>query len=329
MNKPEQVRLEVFRYTLKKSDKYDDELNNRNVFKKILNNPDILDENIFTEINKKLIKDLDSEYKTTRNKAFTLINDSDLKSNFSNDQNTFYGILKGGVLGNGKSKQDIKKRKDEEDLSGNVINDKYFYFVYAPLNENYGYIFFQIYNFENIRVEFINYLLLNIFKYKNKILKPEITPYIPESIKKKFKENSKIQTIKFQDNIPSTKISDEVSITQQVSEFKIEINISPVNSNVENSKLNNLLTSIGKNEIFSEVISMFKTKKAVLKDKTTKKEATYELDGYSDIMPRIYLLNRIIINESTGIPDFNSLQKFCVKLKDEIIKCEKVKIKEI
>lgn len=67
----------------------------------------------------------------------------------------------------------------------------------------------------------------------------------------------------------------------------------------------------------------------MLKDKTTKKEATYELDGYSDIMPRIYLLNRITIDENTGIPDFNSLQKFCVKLKDEIIVSETSRIKEI
>ena len=132
MNNPESVKLEVFTIALKPVAGYD----NNSFEDLVLNIPGVIPENnLFTEFYQLFINRIDEGYTEVRNKAFTLTTDVQ-EYGFNANNEIIWGVLKGGSKGSGKTKSPLNNRETEEDLSGNVINDKYFFYLHLPLGSN-------------------------------------------------------------------------------------------------------------------------------------------------------------------------------------------------
>ena len=108
--------------------------------------------------------------------------------------------------------------------------------------------------------------------------------------------------------------------------YKIEIKITPVRSKVQMSLLDDIIKPFLGKTFNNLGLKNFDKKSVVLKS-PDKKTATFEIDGTGDIMPRIYLKDKISIS-SFGVPDFIELKAYCDKLLQALID-EEPKVKDV
>lgn len=321
MNKPETVKLEVFKFNLSPKKAYKDSngtITFRDLFMKNLGSPDtISNTELFTLFFNHFITSLDTEYKRVKNKAFTLINENN-QTGFNTAGNIIYGVLEGGPLGEGKTRRRFTNKHDGNSLDGNVINDKYFFYIYSPLNHDTGYLMFQIYQQDSIRWEFINFIFKNVFKYEQDYNMPNYDPFIPQSIKDEFRHSSKVKELKFSETLLSRQIDETASFVDINDSYKIEVRITPIRSTFGTQVLETVLPPFLRKTFNNIFLNDFDKKKITLQNRQTKRDATFELDGTGDIMPRIYLLNRIAISQY-GIPNFDELKIYCDQLLHDII----------
>ncbi|WP_417351670.1 hypothetical protein [Flavobacterium alkalisoli] len=317
MNKPENVRLEVFKFNLSPRRQYNGTNTFREVFiRKTESTENIDNQTLFTNFFQHFIQTVDTEYQVLRNKAFTLINDG--QTNFNSSNNTIFGVLEGGPLGEGKTRRRLSNKSDGNTLDGNVINDKYFFYIYMPLDDSSGYIMFQIYQQDSIRYEFLNFIFKEIFRIEPDFNMPNYDPYFPQSIIDEFKSSAKVKEIKFTETVLSQQIDEAASFTSINESYKIEVKVTPVRSNFGTQMLDTILPPLFRKSFNNTNLSDFDNKKIVLQNRTTRRNATFDMDGVGDIMPRIYLYNRININ-AFGIPDFRELKNYCDELLRNIL----------
>ncbi|WP_306354113.1 hypothetical protein [Flavobacterium sp. '19STA2R22 D10 B1'] len=320
MNNPESVKLEVFTIALKPVAGYEN-----NLFEDLLLNiPGInSDNNLFKKFYQLFINHIDLGYTEIRGKAFTLSTDT-TQYGFDSTNEIIWGVLKGGPKGSGKTKSPIANREEEEDLNGNVINDKYFFYLHFPLNSNVAYIFFQIYGGTSIRGEFIQHIT-DLFKISGKYNKPLLFPILPNSIRDEFKNNSKIVELSYINSVLASSMTTNTEFSNLCEKYKIEISIKPVGDNAISperaSLLNTVLSSLSFN---NSPLSNVKKRKISLQNLSSKKTSTFELDT-NDVMPRIYLNGKIPF-DTNGTPNFVNLKTFCDDLLTELIEGEYTKI---
>lgn len=313
MNNPESVKLEVFTIALKPI-----KGNQNNSLEDVLLNTVGINptNNLFSEFVQLFINYIDSGYTEVRNKAFTLSTDA-AEYGFDTINENIWGVLKGGPKGSGKTKSPITNREEEEDLGGNVINDKYFFFLHFPLNENKGYLFFQTYGGVSIRGEFIQHIT-DLFKIPGKYNKAVPHPILPNCIRDEFKGNSKIIEMNYITNVLSSSLTEESAFANLCAKYHIEISIKPTGDNKITPDKVHIL-----NRIFSSLslkdarLSDSVKKKVALQNLATKKTSKFEIDTH-DVMPRIYLNGRINFDDN-GIPDFQELKTFCEDLLRELV----------
>lgn len=320
MNNPESVKLEVFTIALKPLKEYE----NNSLEDVLLNTVGINPaNNLFGEFVQLFINHIDSGYTEVRNKAFTLSTDS-AEYGFDTTDENIWGVLKGGPKGSGKTKSPITNREEEEDLGGNIINDKYFFFLHFPLNENKGYLFFQTYGGVSIRGEFIQHIT-DLFKIPGKYNKAAPHPILPNCIRDEFKGNSKIVELNYITNVLSSSLTEETAFANLCAKYHIEISIKPTgNTTLTPDKipvLNRIFSSLSlKDARLSDSVK----KKVALQNLATKKTSKFEIDTH-DVMPRIYLNGRISFDDNS-IPDFQELKTFCDDLLRELIEGQYSKI---
>lgn len=326
MNKPESIRLEVFKFNLSPRKSYKGTVSFRDLFiKRTESTGDIDNLKLFNNFFKKFVSTLDTDYQVVKNKAFTLINENK-QTSFSATKNIIYGVLEGGQMGEGKTRRKLENKKHANSLNGDVINDKYFFYIYAPINDSNGYIMFQIYQQDNIRDEFMKFIFKEIFQYENDYNMPNSDIFIPQYIKDEFKSSAKIKELKFTETILSTSIDKSASFMSINDSYKIEIKITPVKSKIQMSILESLAKPFLEKTFNGIGLNVFDRKDVVLKN-SNKKTATFEMDGAGDIMPRIYLKDKISIS-TFGVPDFEELKKYCDNILDGII-AEHPKVKDV
>lgn len=323
MNNPESVKLEVYTIALKPVAGYE----NNSFQDLILNTPGVIPENnLFTEFYHLFINHIDLGYTEVRSKAFTLSTNVD-EFNHDSDNEIIWGVLKGGPKGSGKSKSLLNNREDEEDLGGNVINDRYFFYLYFPLDSKFGYLFFQIYGGESIRKEFIQHIR-DLFKIGGKYNKPEPSAILPNSIRDEFKNNSKVVGLSYLTNTLSSAITNDAEFSNLCREYNIEISIKPKGeSNISPQRINVLNRVISTLTFNNLPLSRATSRKVSLQNLTSKKTSTFELDT-NDVMPRIYLHGKVPI-DANGTPDFGSLKLFCDNLLRELVEGEYTRISRL
>lgn len=313
MNNPENVRLEVFTIALKPEGGYE---NNR--FDDLISNIPGVDitQNLFNEFYQKFINHIDLGYTEIRNKAFTLTtNPNEYAIDIPN--HTFWGIIKGGPKGNGKTKSPLGDRDTEEDLSGDIINDKYFFYIHFPLNSEKGYLFFQIYGGESIRKEFVQHIT-DLFKINGFYKKADCTPILPNSIRDGFKNNSKVVEMSYITSSLSSSLTENREFSSLASRYKIEISIKPSDGNAISPERIPLMSRVLNGLNFNGVpLSNAARKKVALKNLSSNKTSTYVVDTH-DVMPRIYLQGKVPM-DIYGTPNFANMKTYCDELLRELI----------
>lgn len=271
--------------------------------------------NIFQELANVLDDPADSSYHKVGKKAFTLVGD---KSGFSENDSLIYGLLKGGDLGNGKTKGRLTNKNEEENLDGNVINDKYFFIIYFPIDDNKGYVIFQSYKDEGIRKVFIDTVMKELFSLNEEYKKPKTESFYPAIIKEEFKQHALVKEIKFTDRQLSSRLSDESSFQSIASEFKVEVKITPVGGGVAPRLYKRVIESLGLQKIGENNLQNFDRTSIVVQNEVTKKVTHFELGSdFEDIKPRIYLKDRINF-DNNELPEYESLKEYCLQLLNEI-----------
>lgn len=323
MNNPESVKLEVFTIALKPVVGYE----NNSFEDLILNIPGVIPENnLFTEFYQLFINRIDEGYTEVRNKAFTLSTYVE-EYGFNTANEIIWGVLKGGAKGSGKTKSPLNNRESEEDLSGNVINDKYFFYLHLPLDGSFGYLFFQIYGGESIRKEFIQHIR-DLFSIRGKYNKPEPSAILPNSIRDEFKNNSKVVGLSYLTNTLSSSITTDPEFSNICREYNIEISIKPKGENNIPPEKIGILNRVISGLTFNNLpLSRVSSKKVSLQNLSSKKTSTFVLDT-NDVMPRIYLEGKVPI-DANGTPNFVNLKLFCDDLLLELIEGEYTRIARI
>lgn len=314
MNNPESVKLEVYTIVLKPVADY-----NNNRFDDLISNIDGIntEENLFGEFAQLFINHIDLGYTQIRNKAFTLsTNRADYGIDIPN--HSIWGVLKGGAKGNGKIKSPLDNREEEEDLSGDVINDKYFFYLHFPLESDCGFLFFQIYGGESIRKEFIQHIA-DLFKVTRCYNKAVCNPILPNSIRDEFKNNSRVVGLTYNTSVLSSSMTEDQEFSNLCTNYNIEITIKPAGENsISREKvgiMNRIISSLQFNNL---PLNGSRKKKVTLENLSSNKTSTFQLDGQDDVMPRIYLEGKVPL-DINGTPNFVNLKVFCDELLRELV----------
>ncbi|WP_309640998.1 hypothetical protein [Flavobacterium sp.] len=313
MNNPESVKLEVFTIVLKPVEDYPN-----NSFEDLISKINGIDvsQELFEQFTQLFINHIDLGYTEIRNKAFTLSTNA-YDYGFDITNHSIWGVLKGGPKGNGKTKSPLENREDEEDLSGDVINDKYFFCLHFPPDSYSGFLFFHIYGGESIRKEFIQHIT-DLFKVTRCYNKAVCHPVLPNSVRDEFKNNSRVVGLTYNTNVLSSAMTQDSEFANLCANYNIEITIKPAGQNIVSSErvgiMNRVLSGLKFNNL---PLSNSRKKKVALENLSSNKTSTFELD-VQDVMPRIYLDGKVPL-DIYGTPNFVNLKIFCDELLRELI----------
>lgn len=313
------LKLEVFKLTLKETDKIDDP-NFRNLFNlKFLDREEEIDDaELLGRYNKFLSEELDNkgEYHQINRKskrAFSLSNAPTLNSK----ENYVYGFVKGGFKGDNKTSSSIKDKDNSESLDNKVINNEHFFLLYTPLNSNIGFLIFQSYPQESIRLEFVNFLSKNIFRHRGSYNKIEAEAYLTKSIKDEFKNGATVSRMTFTDRVLKDVISEKKSFANEPDQYRIKVVIEPIGENklsYNNFDRFSFFEKIKNKKVFNKTLGSYAKKKGQLSKNGDK--TAFTIGGTEDILPIVRLGSGYL--DDKEIPNFESIKKYCFKLLEEV-----------
>ena len=313
------LKIEVFKITLNHNEEKITDPNFRNFLdlKFSKKEKDLSDSDLFIEFNTDLSNKLNNKGEYLQigkgsKRAFSVLNLPILDSK----NQYIYGVLKGGLKGDNKTSSDFSNKETDESLDDKVINNKHFFLLYLPLESNVGFVFFQGYPQENIRLEFLNFLSRNVFKLGRSYNKIHQEPYLPKELKTEFSKGASISQLTFSDRVLSSDLSGKGTYTNGPSHYRLKVIIEPVGDgviNVDDFEKNYLEKFISKTAL-GKSLKKFNTKKGRIKKNS--RETPFKIGGINEILPIIHLGEEYV--DERGTPLFNSVKKYCLKVLESI-----------
>lgn len=312
------LKIEVFKFTLKHKPEKVTDPTFRNLFNlKYGKDDETKDEELLKEFNIDLSNKLNNggayiQIGKKAKKAFSILK----LPNLSSESHISSGILKGGYKGNNKTSSDFSNKNDSEPLDGKVINNKHYFLLYTPLESNVGFLIFQSYPQENIRLDFATFLAREIFKHDKMYLNMGIEPFLPKKIKEEFNKGATVSQLTFSDKVLSSSLSKKSSIKNGPSHYNIKVIIEPTGKgNLKAEGLDSGIFQQIKNLIaLKKPLDEFaKTRGKIKKDG---RETSFKLGGLDEILPIIQLGEHYL--EENDTPKFIEVNKRCLKLLETI-----------
>lgn len=312
------LKIEIFKFTLiHKPEKVSDPTF-RNLYNlKYGKDDETKDEELLKEFNTDLSNKLNNRgaYIQTGENSTKAFSVSELP-NLSSESHISSGILKGGYKGNNKTSSDFVNKNESETLDGKVINNKHYFLLYTPLESNVGFLIFQSYPQENIRLDFATFLTREIFRHDKTYLNMDLEPFLPKKIKEEFNKGATVSQLTFTDKVLSRNLSDKSSIINGPSHYNIKVIIEPTGKgNLKAENLDNgILQQIKKLVALKKPLNKFeKTRGKIKKDG---RETSFKMGGLDEILPIIHLGEDYL--EENGTPKFNEVNKRSLKLLETI-----------
>jgi len=227
------------------------------------------------------------------------------------------GKIKGGRFGQKRSIGDIKRpKKVHTSLSvNNIVLDTFYFLLYTPLGSNKGVLIIQSYSEDQINDVSISWLK-SVFKTDG-FYQPHFESYCPVRIQREFKERSAVKELKFTNDVLVSDIDSSQTISNE--SVTVTITIRAKNEGEKLSKLAEFRKLVGKirfgNKKNPMTLDEFKVQTGLLYNGSH--QSSFELGGALDIKPTIYLRDKIRL-QPDGTPEWESLDKFCLELLDEI-----------
>eukprot|EP01090_Pellita_catalonica_P014902 TRINITY_DN389_c0_g2_i1.p1 TRINITY_DN389_c0_g2~~TRINITY_DN389_c0_g2_i1.p1 ORF type:complete len:274 (-),score=40.21 TRINITY_DN389_c0_g2_i1:23-844(-) len=250
------LKIEIFKFKLKHKPEKVLDPSFRDLFSlKYGESEEISDTELLKKFNTDLSNKLNNkgEYIQIGKKAKKAFSVHELP-NLSSENHVSFGVLKGGYKGKNKTSSDFEDKSTNESLDGKVINNEHFFLLYTPLDNNIGFLIFQSYPQENIRLDFATFLVRTIFKHDKTYLNMEVEPFLPEQIKNDFKKGATVSQLMFTDNILAGNLSDKSTILNGPSEYRVKVIIEPTGKG--NLKAENL-----DNGVFKQIRKLIALKK--------------------------------------------------------------------
>lgn len=268
---------------------------------------------------KDIIRTIDLEFHKDEknNKAFSLYKDEEkevISSHF--DKKVLEGIINGGKYNRVRTVDDVNKKgeKKEEFGSESIFLDQFYFMLYTPFNSTKGILLLQTYTEDSIFSAFSKFLI-EYFRDADNYFDLKIESYVPEKIKDEYQKNAKLKGFSFSRREIIGNVGEGVS--EDLEEFDITIKITPRKSS-SLTRIKSVLNKISKSKFNDKELNQF-SKRVYLTKEGGKKGAYYDLEkDISSIKPTIYLEDRVSVNNSTGLPNFDQLRNYCFELLEDI-----------
>ncbi len=322
-------KLTVFTLTLKPIDKTIPNTN-RQLFKHLTNQTHIADNELqnsvlFMDVFRAFISKLDTPemYKDEKNKKTMTANqpnieDGDVEPNIIPDSGRFiiHGVVEGGNYGQKKKRTDTRNKADKSEVNTNhAITDDFYFLIYLPPGSTKSILMIQSFTDETID-SVVKRFWEDFLQFPTKFDSPRIKKYIPPAIIDDFKQNTMITKLGYSTTITSESLLDP-ALQIEDKNFKVTITIEPVEDmtieEFEESKI-----SISNKEFARKTLGRFSKKKATLKDITTGKPCSFELESDYEIKPTIFL--KKYINFPNNEINYTLIKEYCLDLLENEIK---------
>jgi hypothetical protein len=227
------------------------------------------------------------------------------------------GTIDGGRYGQRRTKSSLDNKLEKEDVvRENIILDKFYFFLYTPMNSDLGILFIQSYSTDSISDIFTDFIS-RFFSAQKLYRKARIEKFVPKRIVEEFKNHSCIKKFSFSNRFVFNQLS-ENPIGTETEEFIIKIEAVAKNGLPKNA-LKNWINTMGEKIFSNKKLENFNNGKVYLQDLNSKKESPFDISSDLDIKPIIYLEDRITVDDD-GIPNFIELKNYCtLLLNNEII----------
>lgn len=282
------------------------------------------DENsvIFQDFFKDLIKKIDTDdfiNYTKKKKAFAaydtkLIEGSTPTIKMGSTKNLIEGVIEGGRYGQSRNKASMKNKSEKEGIKeADIILDKFYFCLYTPMDSDLGILFLQCYSTDTISDIFTDFIRYH-FNKQGVYRKAKVEKFVPRRLIEEFTDHSNIKKFTYTSRFVFDQLFSQ-SIGEIEEEFTIKIEATPKDG-LPKESLGQWIDAIGKKMFGNRRLAEFNKGKVYLKNEQTKKETPFDISSDFEIKPVIYLEGRIDIGED-GIPNFEQLSDYCMKLLDE------------
>lgn len=271
---------------------------------------------IFTE--EFLKKMVDFVQDQREKKAFTVYDASledQLNStiHFHSQQFIIEGTIEGGPYGKNKNVSDLSDKSQKSPVGmTNVILDKFYFFLYIPMDSSIGILMLHSYTDDSITTSFKNFLS-KTFQFPKRYYKAIIQSYCPDVIKEEFRRGSVVKKFSFTKKTVITNILRNVPVQDHDVSFKIKIELTS-DRDISRERINEyipLLKTLGFGD--EENLEQLETYDGKVYLSKNNKETPFVIDGDFDISPCIYLEGRIGL-ETDGTPFWSELKDYCFEL---------------
>ncbi len=268
---------------------------------------------------KKINKDSYTESKAKK-KGFTLAYDEDKGKKTSkicspiSSVMILDGLLEGGKYGLKRSLGKILSTTEKSPIhTDNIVNDRYYFLIYTPLDSSYGYLFIQSYSEVKISDVFKKYIQ-KYFSY-GKDIKCEVEIFVPKKIKDEYLDGAVLKKVIF-----TTDWHVDPTFQGQIKgkDFELSVKIEITDKSKKKSESKDWGKAVS--DMFSGKFSFGKKEKTlnsfnrkVVKIENHGREHPIVLDDM-EVQPVIYLDDQGIKVADDGTPDFGRIESYCRQL---------------
>lgn len=243
------------------------------------------------------------------------------RPNVDYGNNLIYGVINGGRFGRDGMMSDSRSDVDEGAAFGkNKTILRYYYFLlYLPLDHNEGCFIIHSNSKQETITDVFKMYVSRLFRGE-KYKMPTLSMFCPLSFQREFQEQAIVKSLEFKQTCMDNGVftNDGIRIENNHYDVKIEIiphddNISLQNRGGVRQMLHALGLFRGNNNILR--LADFNSQKMTVKDSVTKSDRTFNLnDEEIDVIPVVYLENRINRYNADGTPNFEDLNTLCQNL---------------
>lgn len=252
-------------------------------------------------------------------KVLGLVNETGNIPLLPKDDTYIDGVIEGGKYGIRREYADTDNKNDKKIIEENsAVLDRYYILLYTPLNSQYGLLFIQSYTEESVQDSFKDFLC-KFFSCDGLFYNMVVESFVPQKIIEKYMNETNIRMFSF---ITKTSLSgvlrDDTQIKGQT--FEVEIKIKPLDEKLQpnTKKTSQIIKAIGDKLFDGKPLKEGKAKAYV--EDSKKRKANYDIEKeLNNIRPTIYLEDAgIVPDKKTGLPNFKSIQSYCLELLKDI-----------
>ncbi|MBO9617714.1 MAG: hypothetical protein J7539_01655 [Niabella sp.] len=230
------------------------------------------------------------------------------------------GTIDGGKYGITKQLADIENNKERESISSTkAVLDKYYFYLYAPLDSFRGVLLIQSYTEETVQQPFKE-LIKKMFSCPDYYFDLVFNNYVPDRVVKEFTETSNLVMFKYK-QIVGIGNNLRSEIDSSIEGFKVTLSIEPISSSgkvkPEGKNISALSKILGKKKFEDKPLG----EKAKVFIKNNEGQAHFDInEQISSIRPTIFLKNEgVELNEKSGVPNFDQVKNVCARVLKEIL----------